>query len=71
MSVWLIVLIVVGASVLVGGGLFLRRKDPSTVLRDQLRETDPRAAETLDEIAMTAMNPVALPMHDRSFDPPR
>lgn len=70
MSVWLIALIVVAAIALLTGVLFLRRKEPSAVLRDQLRETDPHAAETLDEIAMTARNPVALPMHDRSFDPP-
>lgn len=71
MSLWLIVLIVVAAAVIVLGVVIVGRRAPSGVLREQLRKTDPKSVEDLDQVAATIRNPLALPMHDRSFDRPR
>jgi hypothetical protein len=69
MALWLALLIVVAAGALLTGALVIGRKNPSAEPQDQLRRTDPRAAETLDELGPDSRN--LLPMHDRSFDPPR
>jgi hypothetical protein len=67
MPVWLIVVIVavaVPVVLFIGGKLF-------SVIPDRLRHTDSKTAETIDQLAMSNRNPMALPMHDRSFDKPR
>jgi hypothetical protein len=64
MPMWLILLIVIPVALLVGGTLY-------SAVPDRIRKSDPNSAETLDQIAMTFVNPRALPMHDRAFDPPR
>jgi hypothetical protein len=71
MPVWLVVLIAVAACAVLIGVLWVGRKNPSAALRDQLRTTDPRLAETIDQLPATARAPRALPIHDRSFDRPR
>jgi hypothetical protein len=38
---------------------------------DQTRKADSRNAEAGDAATMMMRNPVALPMHDHSFDKPR
>jgi hypothetical protein len=42
-----------------------------SVVPSNLRRTDPDLAEDLDQMPATLRNPVALPMHDHSFDKPR
>jgi hypothetical protein len=66
MPVWLIVVIVVAAAMafVLGGRIF-------SVVPDRLRRSDAKTAETVDQFAMSTRNPMALPMHDRSFDRPR
>lgn len=64
MPLWLILLIAIPAALLVGGTLY-------SAVPDRIRKSDPKTAETLDQIAMTFANPRALPMHDKSFDKPR
>lgn len=71
MSLWLVALIAVAACAVVTGVVLTRRKAPPSALRDQLRKTDPRTTETLDQLPATMRNATALPMHDRSFDRPR
>jgi hypothetical protein len=71
MSPWLIVLIVVAVCVAATGLLWRGRKAPSSVLREQVRKADPKTVEAIDQVPVALRNPVALPMHDRSFDRPR
>jgi hypothetical protein len=63
--VWLIGIVVGIAVVLLLGWCF------KSVVPSNLRRTDPDLADDLDQMPATLRNPVALPMHDHSFDKPR
>jgi hypothetical protein len=64
---WMIGIVAVIGLVLAGGvGQTLASKRA-----DRLRQFDPKAGETTDQIRMTGATQAALPMHDRAFDKPR
>jgi hypothetical protein len=65
MLVWVIG-ISVGIVVLLILGWAFRSAVPGN-----LRSTDPKLAEDMDQMPATLRSPVALPMHDHSFDKPR
>ncbi len=64
MSAWAIALVVVAGALLIGGTLY-------SAAADRIRRRDSRSAETVDQLPVTTVNPMALPMHDRAFDKPR
>jgi hypothetical protein len=63
---WLIGIGVVVAVVSAGG--FAQRL--ASIRADRLRAVDPKSADTLDQLRMSGVTPVAVPMHDRAFDKP-
>jgi hypothetical protein len=65
MLVWMIGIAVGVAVLFVLGWAF------KSVMPSNLRAADPGLAEDLDQMPATLRNPVALPMHDHSFDKPR